>query len=308
LSESPAPPEAAPAERYAVLRKVAQGALLIGILAYLAYRLSDIGWGEVWANRPPAPLFYGLFVLLYLSIPIGEVFIYGYLWPKPKLRWLPMFIKKRVYNKDVMGYSGEVYLFMALQDRVVQGKRAIARIVRDVNVLSVVASTFVALVLLALFLTQGTLSLSMLGLDRSGILIGAVVVIAVGIGAWQFRRHLFSLTRRQSLVLLGIFCTRLVLAQIVQIAMWRVALPEVELSVWFTYAAVGLILSRIPFLPNQDLIFLGLGVELSGLLVVPASGIAAVLLSTTVLAKMLTAMLLGLLPLAAPIPPSAKSA
>ncbi|MEM1093157.1 MAG: hypothetical protein AAGJ10_01020 [Bacteroidota bacterium] len=307
MSESPAPPEAK-AARYAVLRKVVQGAVLIGILAYLVYRLSDIGWGEVWANRPTAPLFYGLFVLLYLSIPIGEVFIYGYLWPKPKLRWLPMFIKKRVYNKDVMGYSGEVYLFMALQDRVAQGKRAIARIVRDVNVLSVVASTFVALVLLALFLTQGRLSLSMLGLDRTGLLIGAVVVIAVGVGAWQFRRHLFSLTRRQSLVLLGIFCTRLVLAQIVQIAMWRVALPEVELSVWFTYAAVGLILSRIPFLPNQDLIFLGLGVELSGLLDVPESGIAAVLLTTSVLDKMLNATLFGIFSFADPKTPAEKSA
>ncbi|GAB5521128.1 MAG: hypothetical protein RhofKO_33790 [Rhodothermales bacterium] len=304
MSEPPAPSDVAAADRYALLRKIAQAGLLIGILVYLAYRLSDIGWGEVWANLPTEPLFYGLFVLLYLSIPIGEVFIYGYLWPKPKLCWLPMFIKKRVYNKDVMGYSGEVYLFMALQDRVAEGKRAIARIVRDVNVLSVVASTFIALVLLALFLTQGRLSLSMLGLDRTGVLIGAVVVIAVGIGAWQFRRHLFSLSRRQSLVLLGIFCIRLVLAQAVQIAMWRVALPEVELSVWFTYAAIGLMLSRIPFLPNQDLIFLGIGVELSGLLDLPESGIAALLLTTSVLDKVLNATLFGIFSFTEPKPPN----
>ncbi|MEM6647571.1 MAG: hypothetical protein AAF730_15100 [Bacteroidota bacterium] len=304
-------PDAAPASsdgRFALLRKAAQAVMLVGILGYLVYRLSAIGWGEVWASLPTQPLFYGLFVLLYLSIPIGEVFIYGYLWPKPKLRWLPMFIKKRVYNKDVMGYSGEVYLFMALQDRVVQGKRAIARIVRDVNVLSVVASTVVALVLLALFLTQGSLSLATLGLDRTGVVIGAVVVIAVGIGAWQFRRHLFSLTRRQSGVLLAIFGTRLVLGQIIQIGMWRVALPEVELSVWFTYAAVGLILSRIPFLPNQDLIFLGLGVELSGLLDVPESGIAAVLLTTSVLDKVLNATLFGIFSFADPKTPVEKTA
>ena len=45
-------------------------------------------------------------------------------------------------------------------------------------------------------------------------------------------------------------------------------MPEIILSVWFTYSAVQIIISRIPFLPSLDALFVNVILELSDLLMV----------------------------------------
>ena len=69
---------------------------------------------------------------------------------------------------------------------------------------------------------------------------------------------------KTALLIFGVLLVRLIVGQVLQIGMWAVAMPEVSLPVWFTFAAASIIVSRIPFVPNRDLIFLGLGVSLSG--------------------------------------------
>ena len=45
-------------------------------------------------------------------------------------------------------------------------------------------------------------------------------------------------------------------------------MPEIILSVWFTYSAVQIIISRIPFLPSLDALFVNVILEISDLLMV----------------------------------------
>jgi hypothetical protein len=80
---------------------------------------------------------------------------------------------------------------------------------------------------------------------------------------------------------------RLVAGQALQIGLWAVAMPEVPLRVWFTYAAMSLIISRIPVIPNRDLIFLGAGVGLAGVVNISTAGVASMLVAVTVLNKVL---------------------
>ncbi|MDX1672694.1 MAG: hypothetical protein R3211_10160, partial [Balneolaceae bacterium] len=49
---------------------------LVLILAYLAFKLYQIGWQEVVANLPVNPLFYLFFILLYFSAPLVQIIIY----------------------------------------------------------------------------------------------------------------------------------------------------------------------------------------------------------------------------------------
>jgi len=45
-------------------------------------------------------------------------------------------------------------------------------------------------------------------------------------------------------------------------------MPEIILSVWFTYSAVQIIVSRIPFIPSLDALFVNIILELSDLLMI----------------------------------------
>lgn len=68
-------------------------------------------------------------------------------------------------------------------------------------------------------------------------------------------------------------------------------MPEIPLRIWFTYLSMTLILSRIPFLPNKDLVFIGASIEISKLINVSTAGIAGLFIAQNVLDKVLNAVL-----------------
>lgn len=269
--------------------------LLTGILVLLAWQLTSIGWREMLHNLPIHPLFYIFFVLLYFSLPVAESIIYRISWTFDVVQAFPAFIKKRVYNRDVIGYAGEVYFFDWARKQMGLSKREIAETIRDNNIISSVSSTLVSIVLLGVFLSVGELSLERL-LGRQSVtwlligLVGVIILIPVWI---KFRRFLFSMEMKQAASIFGIQIGRLLLGQVLQIGMWAVVMPDVPMSVWFTYAAVGIILSRIPFLPNQMLIFTSIGLGLSGSMSVPQAPLAGMLVVAASLDKVLNAALFG---------------
>lgn len=269
--------------------------LLISILGLLAWQLTSIGWGEMLAHLPIHPLFYILFLLLYFSLPVAESVIYRVTWRFDVVRAFPAFIKKRVYNRDVIGYAGEVYFFDWARKQIGLSKREIAETIRDNNIISSVSSTLVSIVLLAVFLSVGELSLERLLGKQSltWILVGLAGLIVL-IPVWvKFRRFLFSMRLKPAATIFGIQIGRLLLGQVLQIGMWAVVMPDIGLSVWFTYAAVSIILTRIPFLPNQMLIFTSIGLGLSGSMSVPQAPLAGMLVVSAGLDKLLNAVLFG---------------
>ncbi len=269
--------------------RLARWLFAAGILAYLAYDLTRIGWHEIGAGLPTNPLFYLLFLLLYFSIPIAEVFLYRITWHFDGWRSFPAFVKKRIYNKDVLGYSGEVFFYTWARKNIDLSDLDVLKTIRDQNIISSVASTVIAVLMVVFFLYSGKISVAeLMGQHYVSYLIGGTVVLlvltALGI---RWRKYLFSMTLKTTLLVLGVQCLRLIVGQGVQIAQWAVAMPEVPLRVWFTYAAVSIIVSRIPIIPNRDLIFLGAGVSLAGLVQISSAGVAGMLVMITVLGKVL---------------------
>lgn len=276
----------------AVLRAV----FLVAILGYLVWTLGELGWDEVLANLPTAPLFYVLFLALYFLLPVAEVVMYRLTWKFDALRSFPAFLKKRVYNREVMGYSGEVYFFSWARREIGGSESRLLETIRDNNILSSVSSTLVVVVLLTVFLFVGELRLDeMIGKDWAAYLVGGTVLMAVLIPlGYRYRRFLFSMPARTAFLILGLQSLRLVLGQVLQIGQWAVVMPEVPLQVWFTFAALSIVVTRIPFIPNQNLVFMGAGIELSHAVDVSTASIAGMLLVTNVLDKVLNLALFGL--------------
>lgn len=267
--------------------KVLQVVFVAGVAAYLFYALRDVRWADVWAALPTNPLFYLLFLLLYFLLPAAEILMYRITWTFDARKSIPVFIKKRIYNKDVLGYSGEVYFYSWARKNVGLADLDILKTIRDQNIVSSVASTIVAVVLLIVFLFLGEVRvMEWIGRQQTSYLIGGVVLTLLLFALIvRLRRYLFSMVFKTALLIFTVHIVRLVIGQILQIGMWAVAMPEVPLQVWFTYAALSIIITRIPLIPNRDLLFLGFGVSLSGVVGISQAGVFAMLAAITVLGR-----------------------
>lgn len=263
-------------------------AITVGVVGYLVYRLGTIGWKEVWRSVPETPWFYVLFVGIYFVLPIFQALIFSIVWKRPFCILFPPMLKKRVYNKDVMSYSGEVYLYLWGDKRIsAWSGRELIHSIKDNAIISSVASTTVALGLLGIFFLSGIVVLPEI-IERHGVAytVGGVLVAAVIIyAAVKFRRAVLKLPGRLLITLFGLHVCRLLLVQVLQILQWKVVVPEIDLSVWFTFLAIQIIMQGIPLLPSRDLLFVSAGIEMAGVLEISRAAIAGLFVLQSVLDK-----------------------
>jgi hypothetical protein len=267
----------------------------LGVLVYLVYQMTRIGWGRIWASLPTTPWFYVLFLALYFLLPVFQSFAYSLIWQQPFRRVFLPLLKSSVYNKEVLNYSGEMYLFSWARARLDLDDTQIAHHIKDNTIVSSVASTSNAIVILAFLLGSGLVRLPMIS-DRTWLYVGAslvgiVAIVAAGI---RFRRSVFRISGSLLLGIFGLYFGRLLLLQGLQVTQWAVALPGVAVQTWLTFLAVQIVTKRIPLMPSQDLFFMAVGLEMAGAVQVPEAGLASVLAVHSVLDKGLGVVLFGL--------------
>ncbi len=271
----------------ALLKKYLRRAVILIIVGIILYQLFDIGWREVLTSLPTHPLFYIIFGILYVSLPIAEIFIYGQVWKIKKWELFKGFITKKVYNDEVMGYSGEFYLFVWARKFLDKEDKEILKNIRDNNILSAINSNLVAFTLVGLLVFTGTINLDEMIDDVNVvyIILGTVIAIVFGVLAVQFRKYLFSLPLKKSLKVFGIYMTRFLIHHGLLIVQWAVVIPNTPISIWFTFLAIVIVVNRIPFIPSRDLVFMWAGIELSKMLNMATAAVAGMLLVSSVLRK-----------------------
>lgn len=269
----------------------------VGIVIILVYQIMGIGWREILSELPAVILFYIIFLLIYFALPVTEYLTYSIRWPMKFWQSQEIFLKKRVYNKVVLGYSGEVQLFFWLQNRMAIDKKEAYEVVRDNNILSTLASTAIAVLLLAGFTVSGRLSIYDWVEYDPAVLI-PVVLIALFIGGYifgRYRSHIFTMNRRHALIIFTLHSGRMLLLAGLQIAQWYVVMPWVSVDIWFTMIVMQIILSRIPFLPNKDLVFIGTSLEFARHVDISVAGLAGLLLVNQVLDKLMNMVVFAFL-------------
>lgn len=275
------------------LIKGARYALTAAIGTYLAYQLSTIGWQEVWNALPRTPWFYVIFLGVYLTLPIFQTLIYGLIFGLSPVQLFPAMLKKRVYNKDVMSYSGEMYLYFWIRQRTDEPGGRVMHAIKDNAIVSSVVSTLVAVVLLAVFFLAGLVRVPDFITQYEavyavgGLLLGGMLV---GLGI-RFRRSILKLPGQILILLFGLHALRLLVVQGLQVLEWDVVHPEIPLEIWFTFLALQIITGRIPLLPSRDLIYVSLSVELAGAVQVSRAAIAGLMLVHSMLDKALNVLL-----------------
>jgi hypothetical protein len=88
-----------------------------------------------------------------------------------------------------------------------------------------------------------------------------------------------------------IHLTRQITVLCAQTAMWAVAVPEVPVDTWLLLLTAQMVLTRIPFLPNTDLLIAGLGLSLMGYMAAPEAKLAGMFFAAGVLGQILNVCL-----------------
>ncbi|TPE62836.1 hypothetical protein FJQ54_04760 [Sandaracinobacter neustonicus] len=242
--------------------------LSAAILAYLMRAVANIGWQEVLNVLPANPIFYLLVAMSYMATPVTEYIIFRRWWPLTP-RALAVFSKKRVLNEAVFGYSGDAYLFMwakkALGAREV-GAGPLAA-VKDVAITSALAGNVATLLMLGLALSMGggeAVQAAFTGGAMRSVGFGFAFVISISLAILLFSRKVMSLPLRENFVIFLLHCGRLLIGSALLLLAWIVALPSVDVGTWVVLGALRMVVTRLPFVPNKELLFAAIGVSLTG--------------------------------------------
>jgi len=236
------------------------GMLTCAMLVGIGHELFAYGMAGLGKAVPRNPLFYLIFAIMYVVPPLADYAIFRRLWRIP-LAGLVALIKKRIANDVVVGYSGEAYFYAWARQRA-HLVAAPFGAVKDVSILSAIAGNTITLMMIAVALLVGS---SLIPREMLPYVHGSLAVIfATSIPFLVFSRRVFSLGARDLWTVFAIHCGRLILGALLLASAWALALPAVTLGTWVFLSAGRLLFSRLPLLPNKDLLFANFAILVIG--------------------------------------------
>jgi hypothetical protein len=230
---------------------------VIGVVGWIAYRLSRIGWPAVWEARPWSPWFYVIWLASYLQLAVVEALIYRAIWTVPLGESLLPLLRKRTLNQDVLNGLGEAYLFFWARRRLPITDSEIVGTIKD-NLISASLGAWMSLGVLILVAKPMPLTRVLVDRGQVAVAAAASVLVALAALAVRFRRTVFTLPLRTVLVLVGVHFARFaLLVYALQVLQWWVVVPGAALSQWIPILLVVAVVNRMPFIPARDLTGVG---------------------------------------------------
>lgn len=231
-------------------------ALVIAIIV----QATQLDARAIIAAAPDGIAFWFAFAALYLALPIADWIIFRGLWRLPPDGIVPI-LRKRIANELLFDYSGEAWFYLWARRRTGLTTAPFGAI-KDVNLLSALASNLWTLVLLALaFPFIDTLSD---GDYVAPAMLSAGIAVGLSLLLFVFRRRLLTLTAAQCARILAIHAVRIMATTCLLGLVWHLALPDVAVGVWLALSALRLLVSRLPMLPAKDLLFTSIAMVLLG--------------------------------------------
>ena len=232
------------------------GALLIAVIL----QLSKDGLAPLAEALPTTPLFYLALIGSYAALPTFDWLIFRRLWRLPASGIVPV-LKKRVSNDVMFGLAGEAYLYLWARARTNIAAAPFGA-VKDVSILSALAGNVMTLALLIAALPMA------MRVDFTvdpRLLIGSgAIVVGTSLLMLLLRRRIFSLPRRDLLATFALHMVRITLSTSLLALAWYAALPSIGAETWLLFAALRLLVSRLPLIPSRDLLFAAAAVFLTG--------------------------------------------
>lgn len=242
------------------ISRVAAPVISLAILGVVVAELATFNIVNIWTLLPPSFGFWLIFACYYASAPLADWVIFRRLWSIPIAGFFAL-VRKLIGNELLLGYVGELYFYSWARKRANMVGAPFGA-VKDVAILSAVVGNCVTLVMLGLaYPLFGSLHL---GLDNRTLVLSISVVLFTSVAAMLYRKRLFSLPRQDLWFVVLVHFVRIVVTTGLAAWMWHIALPSVSVSLWLLLSTLRLLLSRLPFVPNKDVVFAGMAIFLVG--------------------------------------------
>lgn len=267
---------------------VAQACLFAAVVFFLVVQLSRVGWGALLSSLPETPWFYLIFALRYFLQPLSEIPAYGLVWRAPLRRHWSAFLRKRVYNFAVMGYSGEAFFTLWARRTLRLSDRDILAGVKDNTLISALVSNTVTAATIAALYAYSDLDREVSSMPGGRVLFALAFLSSAGlaIAGVVFRRQLIGTAPAVTRRIIAVNGVRIVLSLFLQAMLYACVIPDAPLSAWMTFIALQLVVSRIPLLPNKDIVFLTAALTLAPEIGAPEAAIAGMLLAEAGLSQL----------------------
>ena len=231
----------------ALLGAVVTAAMLGG----LAGELFGQGLAGLRRAVPTAAGFYLFFLISYFALPVADFVIFRRLWHVPAGAFGAL-NRKRIANDVLVGYSGDAYFYAWARART-EMVAAPFGAVKDVTIVSGIAGNVSAIVLGAVALPLGYELIEPATLRT--ILWSMGLATGLTLAFLLFSSRVFSLPRRQLWFIFGVDMLRIVVNCVTIAIAWSFAMPTVSVGLWLFLIAGRQLVSRLPLVPNKDLLF-----------------------------------------------------
>jgi hypothetical protein len=230
------------------------------VLGMAVLQLAQVDLARVAAIVPTTPGFWLVFALSYFAGPLGDFIIFRRLWQIPADGFLAL-LRKLIGNELITGYVGDLYFYTWARQRTTMVAAPFGA-VKDVAILSAMAANAVTLVLM--LLAYPLLGQLKLGIDTQAVVTSVALMLVISTGILFFRKKLFSLPASDLWFVTAVQSLRVVATLVLTGWCWALALPTEGLEMWVLLSAMRMLLSRLPFLPNKDVVFAALAVFMIG--------------------------------------------
>lgn len=226
------------------------------VLAAAAWQARELQLTDITALIPWSPLFWLVFMARYLSTPAFDWLIFHRLWGVGRGAFVAL-LRKLIYNELLLGYLGEAYFYTWARRRLPMTATPFGA-VKDVAIMSAGAGNVMTLALIVL--AYPYLALLPLAQYTGAIAWSLAAIMALSLAAMLFRRRIFSLPRRELWMVFALQCARILMGTVLTGVAWHLVLPDVHIGWWLVLSAIRLLVSRLPFMPNKDVVFAGIAV------------------------------------------------
>ncbi|WP_338465637.1 hypothetical protein RXV95_08565 [Novosphingobium sp. ZN18A2] len=232
----------------------------IALLVAVAFQFRDMNFREIMAMIPRHPGFWIVFAGYYLAGPFCEWIIYRRLWHIP-FTAMGALLRKLVSNELLLGYLGEAQFYAWVRSRQTLAAAPFGAI-KDVTILSALTGNIATIIML--ILAWPLVSAGIVGVEMKTAFMSLGIVLVTSFAIFLFRRRLFSLPQGQLWFIATVHSVRILATLGLAALMWHLVLPDVAIGMWLVLATLRLLISRLPLLPNKDIMFAGLAVFLMG--------------------------------------------
>ncbi|MBV1690544.1 hypothetical protein KRR38_23425 [Novosphingobium sp. G106] len=232
----------------------------LALLVAVAVQFDGMDFTHIVAMIPSSPLFWAVFAVWYLVGPVSEWIIYRRLWHIP-VSGIGALMRKMVSNELLLGYLGEAQFYAW-----VRGRRQLSAApfgaIKDVTILSALTGNVTTMAMLAVawpLVFSGKIGL---GMQSTFVSLGVVLVSSFVI--LLFRQKLFSLAGNELRFIAALHLVRIFAKVGLGALLWYLVLPDVSVELWLVLSTLRMLVSRLPLVPNKDVVFAGIAVVLLG--------------------------------------------